>query len=891
MFRFRPSASMPDLGGDVPRAPQPKLEEPSETTRRKIDEFFMFHDFDKDPLFNCPHGTEGGRNLVLCIDGTANQFSAQSSNIIEIYSRLIKLAGVQLTFYNSGIGTYAKPSFRSWKYFKQVVEHAVDTAIAWNFESIVHAAYKWLSETYEPGDRIFMFGFSRGAYQVRVIAGMIEKVGLLHKGSDNQIPFAYELYASVTSSSRRNLNDEDKSVPNVESAEDVLCHQFKRTLCHEDVKVHFVGAWDTVSSIGLLRGKSLPETVSGMGHVCSFRHALALDERRVKFQPEYVNGGLGPHEGNSRGDVKEVWFAGTHSDVYVLLSSAPKISLGPSLRWMMQEAMKRGLHLKPITKAWEPLPLTKSLEWFWLPLEILPIKSLSYRNEDQSTWRPHLYSGRRVQPGQRIHQSVLMRRQSEGHTYVPNAVCPKEFLNWGEFFKQYSHSPPKKGSIIELDPLENVSSCLSSLREACEAYNRSGSSSGSTQYVESMIALRSFLEGPNFRQSSVNEIPDAGRILLSAVRVALQHSDGTDSNTPDTRETLIRLLAMLELRETKDNPLFKPSDVKQWATTICPKYRPDFVKVASSLACMAASRALGRVNKIAFSVKEQAWIILTNKSVAVWNGSDQNPEHRISISDTVITWQVSCDGSHIAVADGWMIQIIDISTQPPLVFKCVDTTEPNGYNRYDILSLCFSDDVQTLVSGDAGNWIKLWRREGSQWKVSRRFKGGDSGIYDLAFSRDGSHLASKARWEPIQVWRFGVDADVVVDLEDSSESWSLAWSPSGDRIASGTTNSRVKIWRTDSGNIEHTFTVQDVFNHRIRCLAFGAGGRVLATGSDDHQIRIWRCDTWEKIWEFEISEWVTSMAFSPDGKRLVSGGMKDALHLWDVDNGDEELVK
>lgn len=79
---------------------------------------------------------------------------------------------------------------------------------------------------------------------------------------------------------------------------------------------------DTVSSIGLARRPSLPETTDGMHHVCVFRHALALDERRVKFLPEYANGGLGPttrvgHEQSSslEGDIKEVWFAGSHSDV------------------------------------------------------------------------------------------------------------------------------------------------------------------------------------------------------------------------------------------------------------------------------------------------------------------------------------------------------------------------------------------------------------------------------------------------------------------------------------------------------------------------------------------------------------------------------------------------
>ena len=73
---------------------------------------------------------------------------------------------------------------------------------------------------------------------------------------------------------------------------------------------------DTVSSIGFLRGRILPETITGMTHVCAFRHALALDEKRVKFLPEFANGGGSP----TGGHVKEVWFAGSHSDMYVLIS-------------------------------------------------------------------------------------------------------------------------------------------------------------------------------------------------------------------------------------------------------------------------------------------------------------------------------------------------------------------------------------------------------------------------------------------------------------------------------------------------------------------------------------------------------------------------------------------
>lgn len=81
---------------------------------------------------------------------------------------------------------------------------------------------------------------------------------------------------------------------------------------------------DTVSSVGIIRGKILPYTAHGMEHVCFFRHALALDERRVKFLPEYVRGGITKlpegldrtqHPSEDKPHTKEVWFAGTHSDM------------------------------------------------------------------------------------------------------------------------------------------------------------------------------------------------------------------------------------------------------------------------------------------------------------------------------------------------------------------------------------------------------------------------------------------------------------------------------------------------------------------------------------------------------------------------------------------------
>ncbi|KAI0041927.1 hypothetical protein FA95DRAFT_1470596, partial [Auriscalpium vulgare] len=340
------------------------------------------------------------RNLVVCIDGTANQFSEKNTNVVELYSRLDK-DKEQLTYYDSGIGTYVRDSKWSPSYWKQVASNTIDMAIAWNFKKIVLSAYQWLSENYQEGDKIFLFGFSRGAYQARVIAGMIEKVGLLHKGNNNQIP----LYASAQSKTKAEKNTKmtEKQV--------ALCARFKQTLSRPSVRVHFVGTWDTVSSIGFARAPSLPETTTGMTHVCVYRHALALDERRGKFTPEYANGGAGPSLGDdAKGDVKEVWFVGSHSDIGG--GNVDNLGLdqfGAALRWMSYEAILHGLRLSPRKGEWKSFKPDLSVHWFYKAIDRLPYRRLSYKDHkdrDDTTPRPHRGQPRQVKKGQLIHQSV-----------------------------------------------------------------------------------------------------------------------------------------------------------------------------------------------------------------------------------------------------------------------------------------------------------------------------------------------------------------------------------------------------------------------------------------------------------------------------------------------------
>jgi hypothetical protein len=183
---------------------------------------------------------------------------------------------------------------------------------------------------------------------------------------------------------------------------------------------------DTVSSVGIQKEKILPSTDT-CNHICYFRHALALDERRVKFLPEYVYGSMSDRSGSKsvpppkdechlkedhaevKDNVKEVWFAGSHADVYVF--SAPEgyrlrtCSSGGGQRektdnvltlrdmpllWMREEAVDLGLRLNPPEVAFtsedlkEP-KITNSLTLPWWVLEIMPIKRLRYNKFNQHT--------------------------------------------------------------------------------------------------------------------------------------------------------------------------------------------------------------------------------------------------------------------------------------------------------------------------------------------------------------------------------------------------------------------------------------------------------------------------------------------------------------------------
>jgi uncharacterized protein (DUF2235 family) len=162
-----------------------------------------------------------GRTLVICLDGTGDKFDNDNSNVVHLVSCLRKDDPDQLTYYQAGIGTYSEHGLSSG--FTAAADMAVGSGLG------VHVcdAYRFLMQTYQAKDRICLFGFSRGAYTARCLAGMLHKVGLLPRHNGAQVPFAYSMY-------------KDNSKKGWDMSE-----EFKKSFCM-DVRVHFIGVWDSV---------------------------------------------------------------------------------------------------------------------------------------------------------------------------------------------------------------------------------------------------------------------------------------------------------------------------------------------------------------------------------------------------------------------------------------------------------------------------------------------------------------------------------------------------------------------------------------------------------------------------------------------------------------------
>lgn len=270
--------------------------------------------------------------LIVCCDGTWND-DADRTHIFRLAQAAERLNDESIkVFYDKGVGTDFGAILRGG---------AVGKGLSKN----IRQAYGWLVQNWQPGDEIFAFGFSRGAYTVRSTGGFLNFAGLLHpedtgpiaeNGDNDLIEQAYEAYR-------------------MQRREPGQARTFLESPAHGRArrpKIRFLGVFDTVGALGVpvnwvqqilnridrFNVEFHDTTLSAEIDVAC--HALAIDERRGPFKPTYWTGR--PANGQV---VKQVWFAGVHSDVGG--GYAEKDLAGLPLAWMLTEAKRAGLDLWP----------------------------------------------------------------------------------------------------------------------------------------------------------------------------------------------------------------------------------------------------------------------------------------------------------------------------------------------------------------------------------------------------------------------------------------------------------------------------------------------------------------------------------------------------------------
>ena len=337
------------------------------------------------------------RNLVVCLDGTSNEPESGTTNVARTYAVAVKSES-QRVYYDPGVGTMGARGAVTATGKK--VTRVAGLVIGFGVKDNIEEAYAWLSANYERGDRIFVFGFSRGAYTARALTGMLRTVGLLRPGADNLTSYALKLYAQHGPENPTPEQETEFFRPRRLFNERFGNPDFPNPFNPHVHQVKFLGVWDTVKTIGWLNLKAQFEqarwpSTRRIVNVEQARHAMALDEKRrpypvYRFDPQAVQ--------ESDGRYVEQWFAGVHSDVggqYVDDHALSDIAFS----WMLDEAVAAGLEVDE--------KVFKRLAGFPLAGPVKEDRPLGRVHDNGKVWS--LLGGwkpRQVLPGDLVHPSV-----------------------------------------------------------------------------------------------------------------------------------------------------------------------------------------------------------------------------------------------------------------------------------------------------------------------------------------------------------------------------------------------------------------------------------------------------------------------------------------------------
>ena len=277
------------------------------------------------------------RRLIVCADGTWKSDDDKQpggkprTNVVRLRDAILPTAsdGIeQKVFYDPGVGAQG-----GW--FKRVLGGGTGQGLSEN----VRDCYGFLVENFEPGDQLYFFGFSRGAFTVRSLAGLVRKCGILRSDDKASIPEAYEFY-------RKRGREYHPSSPSAV--------EFRKQHRSRESTIRCLGVWDTVGSLGVptagpigmfTRHRYGFHDVRLSSSVENAFHALAIDERRKPFAPALWTVRESDLAKDSQQRVEQRWFAGVHSNVGGGYEDCGLSDL--TLQWMLERAQETGLEFKP----------------------------------------------------------------------------------------------------------------------------------------------------------------------------------------------------------------------------------------------------------------------------------------------------------------------------------------------------------------------------------------------------------------------------------------------------------------------------------------------------------------------------------------------------------------
>lgn len=320
-----------------------------------------------------------GKNIVLCCDGTGQTFQENKSNPLRLHYCL-KNDDKQVSFYDPGVGTF-DPEGRDWSggFFSDLSSSIAETlkggGLGYGIVKNIQDGYRYLMQTFEDGDKVYIFGFSRGAFTAQAIAGLLHKCGLIYPHNENLIPYTLEIYLT--------------------KGNDRIAKEYKETMC-QTCNPQMLGVWDTVKSLGRNHQTDFFYENVPNGVACAY-HALAIDEKREDFVPNIWDEGKASDGQN----IEQVWFPGVHGDVG---GGYPEDGLANvALKWMVANARKNGVHLQDErVSEFDPDPLGvihESYEGGW-----------TLRGEEI----------REIAEGAKLHESVFERRNHKNEYDPPN---------------------------------------------------------------------------------------------------------------------------------------------------------------------------------------------------------------------------------------------------------------------------------------------------------------------------------------------------------------------------------------------------------------------------------------------------------------------------------------